>query len=269
MNEERQAIVNLVLGKRLSPEDGVRLLEALLALEEGGRCCVVEPPCREPPWREGSEDLGALLNARDCAMLLPTASRKLEQALRRWDCGGVAWALSALDVMYLGGYWPSGGFQWTIGGMSLELRDGALHRRTVGVVFSGAPYRVKFSGNSSPHVVIRQEWYENLIPPEQREMAFQKLFGWIVKELSDRVPSWMDTSFGQETHLLRLPYSLNERTGLVSLPLRPEEFDAFEPWMAEAGRVQVADWWFEDEDLLAKQEGMARLLEEALGDGGN
>jgi hypothetical protein len=35
--------------------------------------------------------------------------------------------------------------------------------------------------------------------------------------------------------------------------------------MAEAHRVRVEGWWFETEDLLARREGMLRLLREALG----
>ena len=42
----------------------------------------------------------------------------------------------------------------------------------------------------------------------------------------------MDLSFREGTHYLRMPYALHERTGLVSLPLTLEEYDAFDPEMA-------------------------------------
>jgi hypothetical protein len=125
----------------------------------------------------------------------------------------------------------------------------------------GAPYRVKFSGNSSSHVIIPQAAYETLLPEEQRSAGFRRLYAWVVEHCGVAV----DGSFGGGSHFLRLPYSLNERTGLVSLPLRPEEYDGFELEMAEAHRVRVEAWWFETEDLLARREGMLRLLREALG----
>jgi hypothetical protein len=125
----------------------------------------------------------------------------------------------------------------------------------------GAPYRVKFSGNSSSHVIIPRAAYETLIPEEQRSALSRRLYAWVVEHCGVAV----DGSFGGEYHFLRLPYSLNERTGLVSLPLRPEEYDDFELEMAEAPRVRVEEWWFATEDLLARREGMLRLLREALG----
>jgi hypothetical protein len=125
----------------------------------------------------------------------------------------------------------------------------------------GAPYRVKFSGNSSSHVIIPRAAYETLVPEEQRAASFRRLYAWVVEHCGVAV----DGSFGGEYHFLRLPYSLNERTGLVSLPLRPEEYDDFELEMAEAPRVRVEEWWFATEDLLARREGMLRLLREALG----
>jgi hypothetical protein len=125
----------------------------------------------------------------------------------------------------------------------------------------GAPYRVKFSGNSSSHVIIPRAAYETLISEEQRSALSRRLYAWVVEQCGVAV----DGSFGGEHHFLRLPYSLNERTGLVSLPLSREEYDDFELEMAEAPRVRVEEWWFATEDLLARREGMLRLLREALG----
>jgi hypothetical protein len=128
----------------------------------------------------------------------------------------------------------------------------------------GAPYRVKFSGNCSAHFVIPQDVYEPLLSERERETAFPRLYRWFLRQLQDAVEGKLDDSFDDEEHYLRLPYSLNEATGLVSLPIRPEGYDAFEPAMAEMQNVRVESWWFEREDLLARREGMQRLLHDAL-----
>ena len=128
-----------------------------------------------------------------------------------------------------------------------------------------APYRIKFSGNSSPHILIPSEAFEPLLPEEKREHARNRLFDWLMAQLGDKVGGWLDTSFKDPNHFLRLPYALNERTGLVSLPLRPEQYDSFEPHHAEASNVRVEEVWFEEEPLIRKRDGMIRLLREALG----
>jgi hypothetical protein len=92
-----------------------------------------------------------------------------------------------------------------------------------------APYLLKFSGNSSPHFIIPQAAYEPLVPEEKREATFKSLFRWLIKQLEwgGEGAGWLDSSFSDERHFLRMPYSLNERTGLVSLPIRPEDYDTF------------------------------------------
>ena len=119
------------------------------------------------------------------------------------------------------------------------------------------PYRIKFSGNTSPHIIIPCEVFPQPFPAEQ----FKRLFG-IVQEKSGAKD--LDTSFsGPSSHFLRMPYSLNERTGLVSLPLMRDEFDVFEPSMAELQNVDEikAEWFALPEDA---QERMERFLADIL-----
>lgn len=53
----------------------------------------------------------------------------------------------------------------------------------------------------------------------------------------------MDGSFTSPGHFLRMAYSLNENTGLVSVPIAQEEYDEFHLEMAEARRVVPRDDW--------------------------
>jgi hypothetical protein len=73
----------------------------------------------------------------------------------------------------------------------------------------------------------------------------------------------VDGSLWSSTHFLRLPYSLNENTGLASLPLTREEMESFELGMAEIQNVEVNENWFElPED---SQERMERFFVDGLG----
>jgi len=123
------------------------------------------------------------------------------------------------------------------------------------------PYRVKFSGNSSPHIIIPEEAYQPLVLEGKAEESFKKLYNFIVKICSS---AGVDSSFSDPNHFLRLPYSLNESTGLVSLPIKPEDYDSFQLGMAEIGAIQVAEWWFDIHDFRSKEENMRSLLDKAF-----
>jgi hypothetical protein len=128
-----------------------------------------------------------------------------------------------------------------------------------------APYRVKFSGNSSPHFILPRAVYAPQIPGKRWEAVYPRLFGWLLERLRDQVAGKLDDAFLAGQGFLRLPYSLNERTGLVSLPILPQTYDDFEPERAEMQNVRIEMWWFEQEDLLRQREGARRLLRAALG----
>jgi hypothetical protein len=120
------------------------------------------------------------------------------------------------------------------------------------------PYRIKFSGNSSPHIIIPEEAYQHLLPLGREEEIFKKLYSFIVNECS---LAGLDSSFSESNHFLRLSYSLNENTGLISVPIRADEYDDFELEMAEIGAVQIAEWWFDTQDFGDKEENIRLLLE--------
>ena len=104
------------------------------------------------------------------------------------------------------------------------------------------PYRVKFSGNSSPHIVLSAD----LFPPGTNGRNFnstaQKVFDFIGRKSK---ATNMDGSFNSPDHYLRMPYSLHENTGLVSVPLHPHEYDSFRVEMAEAQNVVVREDWLD------------------------
>jgi len=87
------------------------------------------------------------------------------------------------------------------------------------------PYIAKFSGHRSLHVMIPREAF-----PEEFEGKSQKS---LESKLRDffRAIALVRQAHGTGG-ILRLPYSLNENTGMVSLPINHERIDNFRPWEA-------------------------------------
>ena len=95
---------------------------------------------------------------------------------------------------------------------------------------------IKFSGNNSPHIIIPAEAFPE---DEQRaSMMRRKILKFVVNILES--PKCLDMSFFKlPDHFLRLPYSMNEFTGLVSIPIAIKEYDDFHPQMADVEETVV------------------------------
>ena len=117
---------------------------------------------------------------------------------------------------------------------------------------------VKFSGHCSAHVIIPGE----IFPVDKRSTgvrsALMQFVGTVVKQAQK-----LDRSFTSPAHFLRLAYSINEKTGLVSLPIRLEEFDNFFWQEAKLEEVKVIDDWWGLVPADA-QERMSKFLKFAL-----
>jgi hypothetical protein len=127
--------------------------------------------------------------------------------------------------------------------------------------FYNAPYRVKFSGGSGPHIIIPYEAFPDEVMGGRFERAHKTLFQFVSSRSKANHVDGSFTSFG---HFYRMPYSLNENTGLVSLPLRSEQYNDFTPSMAEAHRVQIDEEWFKEPDDNARA-AIAEMLQDAAG----
>jgi len=113
----------------------------------------------------------------------------------------------------------------------------------------GIPFFVKYSGNSSPHIIIPGE----VLKPQVNRFSelpqlYKRVYSFVRKRM--KRPSLLDMSFlTASRHYLRLAYSINEGTGKVSLPIHPEDYDSFTPEMARIQNVVVMqDWWHIPED---------------------
>jgi len=101
------------------------------------------------------------------------------------------------------------------------------------------PYLVKFSGNTSPHIIIPGEAF----PEYAQGDSFPLIAAAVHSYLQEKTRVSMDGSFASGEHFLRLPYSLNENTGLASIPIAHDEFHDFDPSRAEMNRVEVRTGW--------------------------
>ncbi|MBD3182158.1 hypothetical protein GF312_07695 [Candidatus Poribacteria bacterium] len=126
----------------------------------------------------------------------------------------------------------------------------------------GVEFRIKFSGHASPHIIIPAE----VFPPEWRRPGkYRGLYGKMLDFFKGKLkqPKTLDRSFRNPRHFLRMPYSLNESTGLVSLPLDIEQYSRFSWEMARPEFAQVKDnWWPVYDDSC---DGMRELIEIVIG----
>lgn len=105
-----------------------------------------------------------------------------------------------------------------------------------------AVFKLKFSGHSSVHIIIPAESLRNQGFQLDHVEFFRRLSNVVSNKLKE--PKYLDKSFYMYDHYLRLAYSINENTGLVSLPFDVNDFDKFDPVMARPERVMpLQGWW--------------------------
>ena len=100
------------------------------------------------------------------------------------------------------------------------------------------PFIVKFSGHRSLHLIIPREAF----PEKFRGRPIGEVWSKLEKELRVFLSRYGLTRHAHGTGgILRLPYSLNENTGMVSLPIPYEELDSFRPWESFHHLVSVGE----------------------------
>jgi len=98
----------------------------------------------------------------------------------------------------------------------------------------GVRYQHKFSGHRSLHMVIPAE----VLPKGYHGKGSQ---GFV-----SRLTGWSGSQAHRLPKITRMPYSLNEDTGLVCLPIERGALPCFRPWQANVHLVEVRDIWTED-----------------------
>ncbi|MFC1717390.1 hypothetical protein ACFL6S_27265, partial [Candidatus Poribacteria bacterium] len=123
----------------------------------------------------------------------------------------------------------------------------------------GAVFRLKFSGNCSVHIVIPGEFLRIQGTPVDHSRFFRSLSDLAKKRLKE--PRYLDTSFHMPNHFLRLAYSVNENTGLVSLPFEIGDYDHFDPSQAHPKNVRpLPGWWSFPKDAQRQMEDFIRSV---------
>ena len=91
------------------------------------------------------------------------------------------------------------------------------------------PHIAKFSGHRSLHVMIPREAF----PDEFEGVSIERAWKNLNNRLRGFFGKYARVRYAHGTGgILRLPYSLNENTGMVSLPIAYENLDDFRPWEA-------------------------------------
>ena len=124
----------------------------------------------------------------------------------------------------------------------------------------GVDFKVKFSGHSSPHIIVPSEAF----PPGMGHSIQMRILDYAGKHV--RGKGHLDMSFQNTKHFLRLPYSINESAGGVSVPIHPDPqnshaYSDFTPEKAKIENVRIIkDWWAVPEDAPERTGEMIKFV---------
>lgn len=120
----------------------------------------------------------------------------------------------------------------------------------------GVDFKVKYSGHSSPHIIVPAEAF----PDGIGHGIHLQILDYASKHVQGR--AHLDMSFRNTGHFLRLAYSINENAGRVSVPIDPDLYEKFSPTQhAEIGRVKILkNWWAVSEDAPERTSEMIRFI---------
>jgi len=116
----------------------------------------------------------------------------------------------------------------------------------------GLPFFIKFSGSTSPHIIVPGE---ALATADEKQIKKAEFRGLVYSFVQSRMskPGLLDGANWQPDHFLRLAYSIHELGGKVSMPIRAEKFDSFNPSKARIENVVVIqNWWHIPEDAAER-----------------
>ena len=124
----------------------------------------------------------------------------------------------------------------------------------------GVDFKVKFSGHSSPHIIVPSEAF----PPGMGHSIQMRILDYASKHV--RGKGHLDMSFRNTNHFLRLAYSINENAGGVSVPIHPDPrnphaYSDFTPEKAKVENVRIIkDWWAVPEDAPERTSEMIKFV---------
>jgi len=124
----------------------------------------------------------------------------------------------------------------------------------------GLFFLVKFSGHCSAHIIIPAEAFSpRSVLPQMFSGLHKTLMNVIRRKVNQ--PRYIDMSFHNPNHFLRMAYSLNEKYGLVSVPIPIEQYDSFSPRLAQPDNVAVnLDWWQIPDDATERTKELLRII---------
>jgi len=133
---------------------------------------------------------------------------------------------------------------------------------------------VKYSGNKGLHIGIPFEAFPNTVDGKDINLLFPDLLRTIIEHLKTMIKGHLEERVGKDPfskvdidaqlissrHMFRAPYSLHEKTGLVSLPIKPEHILDFDINEAKPENVKV-NLSFLDFDNVVRNEAKQLVIQ--------
>ena len=128
--------------------------------------------------------------------------------------------------------------------------------------YFGVHYWLKYSGHHSLHLVIPAEMFPSALRGISLNTCYESLHHRLMIFLNRHSNQHFNEHNRHCPPGTNMPYSINEDTGLVNLPLLRQDLAAFRPWHANIHLVEPRDFWRTIPDK-SRGSGIS-LLEEVL-----
>ena len=153
-------------------------------------------------------------------------------------------------------------------GVPLEAFPSEINGKDIKSLFPEAARRIAFFIKENIKLPLGERIMEfehrDLANVKQRTGCGSEIIGYKINQYKDKIPFLdaekfleIDTVLISSRHLYRAPYSFNEKSGLISLPLDPEKVSLFEKEMAQPEKIVVSPFGFLERNA---EPGEARAL---------
>lgn len=106
-----------------------------------------------------------------------------------------------------------------------EAREAALEilEYVEGLGFDDSTALVYFSGSKGFHITLYAALFGDLMPDQHLHELFAELRQMIARDAGDKAERYLDSNTGDKLRLLRLPNTINEKSGLYKIQLSRDE----------------------------------------------
>ena len=158
----------------------------------------------------------------------------------------------------VGRHWPTGR-DWIIESDATAWQDAWKAIEPVaGLVDTlEIPFTLRYTGHCSPHLCLAEEDFPEPADLAEALQISEESTSLVRRRINTMIPPDVRAHTDLAGAIARLPYTLNENTGLACVVIPPSLYGAFDPSLAHPDRVEIAPLWPPD----TRSDRASRLIE--------